>query len=128
MEINDITKEIIGAAIEVHKTLGPGLLEKPYELCLIHELKLRGIKCESQKPVPIQYKGLVLDDSLKLDLVVENKVIVELKATKEILPVHRAQIMSYMKLSSINNGLIINFHVKLLKDGNERFIDQAQLS
>ena len=128
MEINDITKEIIGAAIEVHKTLGPGLLEKPYELCLIHELKLRGIKCESQKPVPIQYKGLVLDDSLKLDLVVENKVIVELKATKEILPVHRAQIMSYMKLSCINNGLIINFHVKLLKDGIERFIDQAQLS
>ena len=128
MEINDITKEIIGAAIEVHKTLGPGLLEKPYELCLIHELKLRGIKCEFQKPVSIQYKGLVLDDSLKLDLVVENKVIVELKATKEILPVHRAQIMSYMKLSSINNGLIINFHVKLLKDGIERFIDQAQLS
>ena len=128
MEINDITKEIIGAAIEVHKTLGPGLLEKPYELCLIHELKLRGIKCESQKPVPIQYKGLVLDDSLKLDLVVENKVIVELKATKEILPVHRAQIMSYMKLSCINNGLIINFHVKLLKDGIERFIDQAQSS
>ena len=128
MEINDITKEIIGAAIEVHKTLGPGLLEKPYELCLIHELKLRGIKCESQKPVPIQYKGLVLDDSLKLDLVVENKVIVELKATKEILPVHRAQIMSYMKLSCINNGLIINFHVNLLKDGIERFIDQAQLS
>ena len=125
MEINDITKEIIGAAIEVHKTLGPGLLEKPYELCLIHELKLRGIKCESQKPVPIQYKGLVLDDSLKLDLVVENKVIVELKATKEILPVHRAQIMSYMKLSSINNGLSINFHVKLLKDGIERFIDHA---
>ena len=128
MEINDITKEIIGAAIEVHKILGPGLLEKPYELCLIHELKLRGIKCESQKPVPIQYKGLVLDDSLKLDLVVENKVIVELKATKEILPVHRAQIMSYMKLSSINNGLIINFHVKLLKDGIERFIGKAQLS
>ena len=128
MEINDITKEIIGAAIEVHKTLGPGLLEKPYELCLIHELKLRGIKCESQKPVSIQYKGLVLDDSLKLDLAVENKVIVELKATKEILPVHRAQIMSYMKLSSINNGLIINFHVKLLKDGIERFIDQAQFS
>ena len=128
MEINDITKEIIGAAIEVHKTLGPGLLEKPYELCLIHELKLRGIKCESQKPVPIQYKGLVLDDSLKLDLVVENKVIVELKATKEILPVHRAQIMSYMKLSCINNGLIINFHVNLLKDGIERFIDQAQPS
>ena len=116
MEINDITKEIIGAAIEVHKTLGPGLLEKPYELCLIHELKLRGLKCESQKPVSIQYKGLVLDDSLKLDLVVENKVIVELKATKEILPVHRAQIMSYMRLSSINNGLIINFHVNLLKD------------
>ena len=126
MEINDITKEIIGAAIEVHKILGPGLLEKPYELCLIHEL--RGLKCESQKPVSIQYKGLVLDDSLKLDLVVENKVIVELKATKEILPVHRAQIMSYMKLSSINNGLIINFHVKLLKDGIERFIDQAQPS
>ena len=128
MEINDITKEIIGAAIEVHKTLGPGLLEKPYELCLIHELKLRGLKCESQKTVSIQYKGLVLDDSLKLDLVVENKVIVELKATKEIMPVHRAQIMSYMKLSSINNGLIINFHVKLLKDGIERFIDQAQPS
>ena len=128
MEINDITKEIIGAAIEVHKTLGPGLLEKPYELCLIHELKLRGLKCESQKTVSIQYKGLVLDDSLKLDLVVENKVIVELKATKEIQPVHRAQIMSYMKLSSINNGLIINFHVKLLKDGIERFIDQAQRS
>ena len=128
MEINDITKEIIGAAIEVHKTLGPGLLEKPYELCLIHELKLRGIKCESQKTVSIQYKGLVLDDSLKLDLVVENKVIVELKATKEILPVHRAQIMSYMKLSCINNGLIINFHVKLLKDGIERFIGKAQLS
>ena len=128
MEINDITKEIIGAAIEVHKTLGPGLLEKPYELCLIHELKLRGLKCESQKTVSIQYKGLVLDDSLKLDLVVENKVIVELKATKEILPVHRAQIMSYMKLSCINNGLIINFHVKLLKDGIERFIGKAQLS
>ena len=128
MEINDITKEIIGAAIEVHKTLGPGLLEKPYELCLIHELKLRGIKCESPKTVSIQYKGLVLDDSLKLDLVVENKVIVELKATKEILPVHRAQIMSYMKLSSINNGLIINFHVKLLKDGIERFIGKAQPS
>ncbi len=128
MEINNITKEIIGAAIEVHKILGPGLLEKPYELCLIHELELRGLKCESQKPVSIRYKGIVLDDSLKLDLVVENKVIVELKATNEVLPVHRAQIMSYMKLSSIDTGLIINFHVKLLKDGVERFVLYAQPS
>ena len=128
MEINDITKEIIGAAIEVHKTLGPGLLEKPYELCLIHELNLRGLKCESQKPVCIQYKGLVLDNSLKLDLVVENQVIVELKATNEILPIHRAQILSYMKLSKINIGLIINFHSCLLKDGIERFTNKAQPS
>ena len=128
MEINDITKKIIGAAIEVHKTLGPGLLEKTYELCLIHELKIRGLKCESQKPVPIEYKGIVLDDSLRLDLVVEDKVIVELKATNEILPIHKAQIMSYMRLSNIKVGLIINFHVRLLKDGIERIILNAQLS
>ena len=128
MEINDITKKIIGAAIEVHKILGPGLLEKTYELCLIHELKSQGLKCESQKTIPIEYKGIVLDDSLKLDIIVEDMVIVELKATNEILPIHRAQILSYMRLSHINTGLIINFHVSLLKDGIQRFTNKAQPS
>ncbi len=120
MEINEITREIIGAGIEVHKALGPGLLESSYEECLCKELELRGIKFRRQEPLPVTYKNHELDCGYRLDLVVEKSVIVEIKSIEKLLPIHEAQILTYMKLGGWKVGLLINFNVPLLKQGIKR--------
>ncbi len=119
---NDIlTEQIIGAAIQVHKELGPGLLESAYEACLSHELLLNGLKIERQKVIPIYYKGIKLDAGYRLDLVVEEQVIVEIKAVSVLLAVHEAQLLSYLKQTGGGRGLLINFNVKLLKVWHSSF-------
>lgn len=122
MEINKITEKIIGAAIEVHKTLGPGLLESAYEQCLRHELEIHGLKVERQVPVPVIYKDLLLEYGYRLDLLVENTVIVEIKSVELLNPVHEAQMLTYLKFAEKKVGLLINFNVKLLKEGLRRYI------
>ena len=122
MEINKITEAIIGASIEVHKSLGPGLLESAYEKCLAHELKLRNLVVERQIPVPVIYKDLHLEYGYRIDLLVENTVIVEIKSVDVLHPVHEAQILTYMKFAVKKIGLLINFNVKLLKQGLKRYI------
>jgi len=119
-EINQLTEKIIGAAIEVHRALGPGLLESAYEACLVYELSERGLKVEAQKPVPLVYKAVSLDCGYRLDVLVEDTVIVEIKSIDRIMPIHRAQVISYLKLTGLPIGLLINFNVKLLKLGIER--------
>lgn len=120
---NDIlTEQIIGAAIQVHRELGPGLLESTYEACLCHELISTGLKIERQKAISISYKGIKLDTGYRLDLVVEGRVVVEIKAVSEILPVHEAQLLSYLKQVGGGRGLLLNFNVKLLKNGIRRLI------
>ncbi len=122
MKIDELTEKIIGCAIEVHKILGPGLLESAYEECLAYELTKAGLSIERQCLLPIIYKEIKLDHGYRLDIVVEEEVIIELKTVESITPVHQAQMLTYMKLSGIDLGLIINFNVKLLKDGIKRFI------
>jgi GxxExxY protein len=119
-EIDPLTHDIIGAAIEVHRGLGPGLLESAYEACLVYELRLRRLKVEPQKPLPIFYKDVMLDCGYRLDLVVENQVIIEIKSVNVIAPIHEAQLLSYLRLSDCKRGLLINFNVKMLKDGIRR--------
>ena len=120
---NRITGEIIGAAIEVHKVLGPGLLESAYEECLCHELGIRGVAFKRQVPLPMEYKGLKLDCGYRLDLVVEDQIIVELKSVNKIDPIHEAQLLTYLRLKRARLGLIINFNVVLLKDGVRRIVN-----
>src|SRR5690554_400453 len=122
MKQNDITSEIIGAAIEVHKALGPGLLESAYNECLAYELGGRGLLVQREIPLPIVYKEIELDHGYRMDLLVENKVVVELKSVEKLTDIHTAQILTYMKLGGYDLGLIINFHVKFLKDGIRRFV------
>jgi GxxExxY protein len=121
MEINEITKIIIGCAIEVHKLLGPGLLESAYEECLVFELQNSGLSVESQKPVPLVYKEKKLEYGYRMDILVENVVLIELKSVESINPVHEAQILTYMKFARIKTGLLINFNVKMLRNGLRRF-------
>ena len=123
MTLNNLSRSIIGAAIEVHKILGPGLLESTYEACLFYELNQKGFLVERQKELPIVYKEVQLDIGYRIDLIVENEIIIELKSIKEILPIHFAQILSYLKLSNLNLGLIINFNEARLIDGVKRFIN-----
>ncbi len=118
----DITEKIIGACIEVHKEMGPGLLESAYEECLCHELTLNHISFERQKSVPVLYKGIRLEPSFRLDLLVESSVIVEIKSVERILDVHDAQLLTYLKLTHMKVGLLINFNVPLLKTGIKRFV------
>ncbi|MCD4783255.1 MAG: GxxExxY protein [Candidatus Eremiobacteraeota bacterium] len=120
--MNELSHEIIGACIEVHTDLGPGLLESACEQCLCRELELRGIKFERQKPLTIEYKGIKLDCGYRLDIIVENLIIIELKAVDKILPICDAQLLTYLKLSGLKLGLIINFNVKMLKDGIKRIV------
>ena len=122
MKHEDLTKRIIGAAIEVHKHVGPGLLESVYENCLAHELSIQGIPFESQKQVLVRYKGVQLASELRADFVVDSKVIIELKAVEALTPVHRAQILTYMRLANCEVGLLINFNVEQLTKGMERFV------
>jgi len=126
MEVN-ATDGIIGGAIEVHRTLGPGLLESVYEECLAVELGLRGLRCERQRAVPLQYKGRQLGVDLKIDLLVNDRVVVELKAVEKLLPIHEAQIITYLRLTGKPLGLLINFNVPLLKDGIRRFLNSFTL-
>ena len=120
MEINEITGEIIDAAMKVHTTLGPGLLESAYQACLAYELRKRGLTVDVQLELPIEYDEVRLDVGYRIDLLVEGLVIVELKAVSEIQPIHEAQLLSYLKLSKKKIGLLINFHVLRLKDGIKR--------
>ena len=119
---DSLTHSIIGAAIEVHRGLGPGLLESAYEACLIYELRLRGIDVKAQQALPIFYKDVMLDCGYRLDLLVEDQVIVEVKSVKELATIHDAQLLSYLKLSNCKRGLLINFNVKMLKEGIKRLI------
>ncbi|MCR4316341.1 MAG: GxxExxY protein [Planctomycetes bacterium] len=122
-ELNNLTERIIGAAIEVHKILGPGLLESAYEHCLCHELELRGIEFERQVKLPIVYKGLQLDDSYRVDILVEKVVVIECKSVDKIEKVHKSQISTYLKIGNWKVGLLINFNVEWLKDGIVRRVN-----
>jgi GxxExxY protein len=122
MTDNEITREIIGAAIEVHKQLGPGLLESAYEECLAHELQLRNLRVERQKPVPVVYKQTKLECGYRIDLLIEGRIVVELKSVDGLAPLHDAIILTYLRLSGHRLGLLINFNVSVLKNGIGRFI------
>jgi GxxExxY protein len=113
--LNKLTETIIGAAMEVHRALGPGLLESTYEMCLCRELSIRELRFERQMPIPVEYKGVKLDCGYRADLVVEDVILVELKAIDSLLSIHEAQLLSYLKLSGLKIGLLINFNVELLK-------------
>ena len=121
--LNKLTEGIIGAAIEVHRTLGPGLLESAYQAALAYELKQRGYKVEQQKPLPMLYKEIKLDAGYRLDFLVNDKIVVEIKSSDGVAPIHDAQILSYLRLSGCKVGLLINFNVKLLKNGLKRFVN-----
>ena len=117
-----LTHEIIGAAIEVHRTLGPGLLESAYSECLARELSLRGISFEREKPLPVVYKDVKLDCGYRIDFLVDSRVVVELKAIEALAPIHDAIVLTYLRLSGCKIGLLINFHVEVLKDGIKRIV------
>jgi len=122
VKINELTERVIGCAIEVHKTLWPGLLESTYEQCLARELSLSGINFKIQASLPVEYKGAYLDCGYRIDMLIEESLILELKSVEEVADIHKARILTYMKLAKIKVGLLINFNVKLLKDGIERFM------
>lgn len=120
MDTDPLTERIIGCAINVHKALGPGLLESAYEECLCYELLQAGLEVERQKPIPLIYKEVKLDCGYRLDILVNKEVIIELKSVESIMPIHEAQLISYLKLTNIRTGLIINFNTKILTDGIKR--------
>jgi GxxExxY protein len=122
-QINRLTDTIIGAAIEVHRALGPGLLESAYEACLAFELVERGLQVERQKPLPLVYRQVLLDCGYRLDLLVENRVIIEIKSIGQLAPIHQAQLLSYLKMSNYKVGLLINFNVRMLKSGIIRMVN-----
>jgi len=115
-----LTEQIIGAAIEVHRELGPGLLESTYELCLMHELAQRGISAQRQIEVPVRYKGILIDCGYRLDVLVEGRVIVEVKCVEALAPIHEAQLLTYLKLSGVRVGLLTNFNERVLINGVRR--------
>jgi GxxExxY protein len=123
-EIDRVTEAIIGAAIAVHRAIGPGLLESAYQACMEFELTERGLQVKPQDPLPVVYKGVRLDCGYRIDLIVENAVIVELKSVDKVIPIHEAQLLSYLKLSSKTVGLLINFNVPILKQGVRRIVNQ----
>ena len=122
-ETNEITRKIIGAAMRVHSALGPGLLESAYQACIAFELAQEGLKFEQQKALPLVYREVKLDCGYRLDLLVEDQVVVEIKAIDALLPIHTAQLLSYLRLSGCKVGLMINFNVKMLKNGIRRVVD-----
>ena len=123
MEFEKLSNRVIGCAIDVHRVLGPGLLESAYEQCLARELSLAHISFEVQAPLPVEYKGVRLDCGYRIDLFVDKQLIIELKAVEKLLPIHQAQILTYMKLANVSVGLLMNFNVELLKDGGiKRFV------
>jgi GxxExxY protein len=122
--LDQITRRIIGAAIEVHRHLGPGLLESAYETCLAYELKQLGFRVEQQKPLPVVYKDVKLDCGYRLDLVVEDAIILEVKAIEQLAPIHDAQLLSYLRISGLKVGLLMNFHVRVLKNGLKKIVNE----
>lgn len=122
MEFDDLSNRVIGCAIEVHRELGPGLLESTYEQCLAHELRRSGIKFKLQYPQSVRYKEIQLDCGYRLDIFVENQLILELKSVEAIKGIHEAQLLTYMKLAGVKTGLLINFNNRKLKDGIKRFV------
>ena len=122
MGFDDLSNRVIGCAIEVHRELGPGLLESTYEQCLAHELKLNDIAFKLQHPQPVEYKGIRLDCGYRIDLLVECVLILELKSVDQVTGIHEAQLLTYMKLAGVKTGLLINFNVKRVKDGITRFV------
>mgnify|MGYP003701067131 CR=1 FL=1 len=124
MEINQVSGAIVDAAMKVHSALGPGLLESAYEACLIYELRKRSLTVASQVSLPVVYDGVKIDAGYRIDLLVENAVVVELKTVERILPVHQSQLLSYLRLSNKQLGLIINFHVLHLRDGVKRIVNK----
>ena len=124
--LNRLTETIIGASIEVHRALGPGLLESAYQKCLFHELESQGLQVKMEIPLPIVYKDIRLNHGYRIDLLVEDTVVIEIKTVEAFSDVHKAQILTYLKLSEYPIGLLINFHTKLLKNGIKRFINTPQ--
>ena len=122
--LDEISHRIIGAAIEVHRHLGPGLLEAAYQSCLAFELKQLGLKVDEQKPLPVVYKQVKLDCGYRLDMVVEDEIIVEIKAIEKLLPIHDAQVLWYLRLTKKRVGLLMNFHVPILKNGLKRIVNE----
>ena len=122
MKFDELSNQIIGLALEVHRELGPGLLESAYKQCLCHELSNAHLNFILERQFPVIYKGMEIDSKYRIDLIIEDKLALELKSIETILPIHEAQILTYMKLAKINLGLLINFNVKLLKDGIKRFV------
>jgi len=120
---NEISNVIIGVAIELHKTLGPGLLESTYENALAYDLREKGLEIKQQAPMPFIYKEVKLDVGYRIDLIVENKILIEIKSVEELSPVHYSQVLTYLKLSKLKLGLLINFNTKLLKDGIHRIVN-----
>ena len=120
--LNEVTDAIIGAAMEVHRALGPGLLESTYEMCLCRELSIRGLSFKRQVPIPVEYKGVKLDCGFRADIVVDNTILVEIKAIESLAAIHDAQLLSYLKLGGCKIGLLINFNVELLKHGVQRHV------
>jgi len=125
-EFEALTSEIINSAIEVHRALGPGLLESAYEQCLCRELQLRGIPFVQQQPVPVDYKGVRLECGYRLDLCVSGRIVVEVKAVSELLKIHDAQVLTYLRLTGMSVGLLLNFNVPLMKDGIRRIVHNFQ--
>jgi GxxExxY protein len=121
-QINELSRRVVGAAIEVHRHLGPGLLESTYEACLVYELRQAGIAVEPQKPLPIVYKGIELPEAYRLDILVEESIVVELKAVDKLEKIHEAQLLTYLRLTGLWLGLLINFNTVLLKDGLKRLV------
>ncbi len=122
VKFDELSNRVIGCAIEVHRHLGPGLLESTYEQCLARELALAEIAFQAQAPLPVAYKGIKLDCGYRIDLLIERQLIIELKVVEKLLPINEAQILTYMKLANISTGLLINFNVELVKDGIRRFV------
>ncbi|HEV8496081.1 MAG TPA: GxxExxY protein [Gemmatimonadaceae bacterium] len=123
MNVNDVSGQVVDAAMKVHSTLGPGLLERPYQLCTAHELRKRGLRARCHVALPIIYDDLHIEVGYRVDLLVEEAVIVELKSVAKLLPIHEAQLLSYLKLSGCRVGLLINFHVPRLRDGIKRMVN-----
>lgn len=124
MHLNQLSSQIIGAAIEVHRNIGPGLLESAYEECLCHEFKLRGLDFERQKTLPVTYKDVQLDCGYRLDILVEKQIVVELKSCDHIEPIHKAQLLTYLRLADLSLGLLLNFNVPAMKDGIVRIVNE----
>lgn len=126
LRMNDITEKVIGVCIEIHRALGPGLLESAYEECLCHELSLTGLRFDRQRSLPVVYKNVKLDCGYRLDIVVENEIILELKTVESLLPVHEAQLLTYLKLTGLTLGLLINFNVPVLTQGLRRIVNRFE--